>query len=117
MRDIIVAIDAGHGGDDLVALHKPRQCQAQFGEFRIPGPHPAHGDETDLPLFHRLAISFKAQTAPVIRLMTGIANSAWAFLQCAMTTQQTGMAAAPITNAHDAVPTHPPSNGASRAVK
>ena len=95
--------EARQRGDDAVALNEPGQCQAEFREFLVVCAHTAHGDESNP--FHNLMTSHSVNVPPVIRLTTGIRNSARNRGRCARTKQQMGIVTAPRTNPHDATVT------------
>src|SRR2546421_11406642 len=89
--------------DNAVAVHESGQSETELSEFLVVRAHAAHGDETDP--FHNLMTSQSVNVPPVIRLTTGIRNSARSRGRRARTKQQMGIVTAPRTNPHDATVT------------
>ena len=95
--------EARQRSDNAIAVHESGQSETESGEFLVVRAHAAHGDETDP--FHNLMTSQSVNVPPVIRLTTGIRNSARSRGRCARTKQQMGIVTAPRTNPHDATVT------------
>ena len=96
--------EARQRGDDFVTIYEAGQREPERGEFRVVRADAAHGDEADAFFHvHNFTISNKVKTPPVIRLTTGTEKIRCAFGKCAITTQQTGIAIAPVMKASEAI--------------